>query len=121
MIEALAPVNDAAVAQTNDREPYVNAMKALIRSQVQDITEEELNKFGTKEIMNLVAGLNEASGALKDYTIAEIASHQAVSHQLYASIVSDFKRKFSRLNEIKKNPLLLSNLIFIYFFKSICL
>lgn len=104
LIERLAPVNEAAVVQTNDREPYVNAMKALIKSMVPDVSDEQLNNYGYKEIMNMVAGLNEASGALKGYSIAEIASHQAVSHQQYASIVSDFKRKFSRLQELKKNP-----------------
>lgn len=104
LIERLAPVNDAAVVQTNDREPYVRAMKALIQSMVPDITDDEMNRLGYKEIMNMVAGLNEAASALKGYSIAEIASHQAVSHQQYASIVSDFKRKFSMLQRLKAQP-----------------
>ena len=104
LIEQLAPVNDAAVVQSNDREPYVKAMKALIQSLVPDVTDEAMNSYGYKEIMNMVAGLNEASGALKGYSIAEIASTQAVSHQQYASIVSDFKRKFSMLQRLKANP-----------------
>lgn len=104
LIERLAPVNDAAVVQTNDREPYVNAMKALIRAMVPDVTDAEMNRYGYKEIMSLVAGLNETSGALKDYTIAEIASHEAVSHTQYISIVQDFKRKFASLQRIKNSP-----------------
>lgn len=104
LIERLAPVNAAAVVETNDREPYVNAMKALIRTMVPDITNEEINKKGYKEVMALVAGLNEAAGALKGYTIAEIASPQAVSHTEYVSLVSDFRRKFSLLQRLKSQP-----------------
>ena len=104
LIERLAPVNDAAVVQTNDREPYIRAMKALIQSMVPDVSDEDMNRYGYKEIMNMVAGLNEAASALKGYSIAEIASHQAVSHQQYASIVSDFKRKFNMLQRLKAQP-----------------
>lgn len=104
LIERLAPVNDAAVVQTNDREPYVRAMKALIQSMVPDITDDEMNRKGYKEIMAMVAGLNEAAGALKGYTISEIASHQAVSHTEYASLVSDFRRKFAMLQRLKSQP-----------------
>lgn len=101
LIERLAPVNDAAVVQTNNREPYVRAMKALIQSMVPDITDDRMNTMGYKEVMATVAGLNEAAGALKGYTIMEIASPQAVSHTEYASLVSDFKRKFSMLQRLK--------------------
>ena len=101
LIERLAPVNDAAVVQTNNREPYIKAMKALIQSMVPDITDERMNAMGHKEVMATVVGLNEAAGALKGYTIMEIASTQAVSHTQYASLVSDFKRKFSMLQRIK--------------------
>lgn len=104
LIERLAPVNDAAVAQTNDREPYVRAMKALIQSMLPELSDDEMNKMGYKEVMALVAGLNEASSALKGYSIAEIASHQAVSHTEYVKLVSDFKRKFSLLTRLKANP-----------------
>ena len=101
LIERLAPVNDAAVVQTNNREPYVRAMKALIQSMVPDITDDRMNSMGYKEVMATVAGLNEAAGALKGFTIMEIASPQAVSHTQYASLVSDFKRKFSMLQRLK--------------------
>jgi hypothetical protein len=92
------------VAQTNDREPYVRAMKALIQSMLPELSDDEMNRMGYKEVMGLVAGLNEASNALKGYSIAEIASHQAVSHTEYVKLVSDFKRKFSLLTRLKANP-----------------
>lgn len=104
LIERLAPVNNAAVAQTNDREPYVNAMKALIQSMVPDITDERMNAMGYNEVMATVAGLNEAATALKGPSILEIANPQAVSHTEYASLVSDFRKKFQMLQRLKSTP-----------------
>lgn len=104
LIDRLASVNDAAVIQSNDREPYVNAMKALAQSMVGDITDAEMSRMGVQEIMNMVSGLNEAAGALKGYTIAEIASTQAVPEVNYLSLVNDFKRKFRALQRIKGTP-----------------
>lgn len=101
LIERLAPVNNAAVAQTNDREPYVRAMKALIQSMVPDITDERMNAMGYNEVMATAAGLNEAATALKGPSILEIANPQAVSHTEYASLVSDFRRKFQMLQRLK--------------------
>lgn len=101
LIERLAPVNNAAVVQTNDREPYVRALKALIQSMVPDITDERMNSMGYNEVMATVAGLNEAASALKGPSVLEIANPQAVSHTEYASIVSDFRRKFQKLTRLK--------------------
>lgn len=104
LIERLAPVNNAAVAQTNDRDPYVRAMKALIQSMVPDITDERMNAMGYNEVMATAAGLNEAASALKGPSILEIANPQAVSHTEYASLVSDFRRKFQMLQRLKSTP-----------------
>ena len=104
LIERLAPVNNAAVATTNDREPYVNALKSLIQTMVPDITDERMNAMGYNEIMATAAGLNEAASALKGHSILEIASPQAVSHTEYATLVSDFRAKFKMLNRLKSEP-----------------
>ena len=101
LLERLAPVN--AAAKTNQREPYINAMKALIRSLVPDITNEELDRQGIDQTMKLVAGLNEKSDALKDYTLLQISSRQAVPDDVYMSLVKGFSRKYSTLERIKKD------------------
>ena len=101
LMTRLEPVNDAAVAKADNREPYINALKALIQSLVPDITDDEMNRKGYKEVMDLIAGLNESSQALKGRTIAEIASPHAVKQQEYMSLVSDFKRKFAGLRRIQ--------------------
>lgn len=102
LIERLAPVNSATVMQNNDRRPYVNAMKALVQSMDPSITDERINQYGVNEIMKMIAGLNEAAGALKgDYTIAEIADPQAVSNVEYLSLVQAFSRKYKGLQRLK--------------------
>lgn len=106
LIERLAPVNDAAVLKSNNREPYINAMKALVKSMIPDeMPDEKLGKMGYREIMNKVSGLNEASEALKqDYTIEEIASPQIVTLPVYTKMVTDFRFKFQLLKKIAASP-----------------
>lgn len=101
LLERLAPVN--AAAKTNQREPYINAMKALIRSLVPDITDQELDRQGVDKTMKLVAGLNEKSDALKDYTLLQIGNRQDVPDDVYMSLVKGFSRKYSTLERIKKD------------------
>lgn len=104
LIERLAEVNNAAVAETNDREPYVNALKALAQAMAPEgYTEQDIAAMKPKQIMARITGLNETPDALKGYTIQEIASHR-VSHAEYRKMVEDFKRKFRKLQDLKTNP-----------------
>ena len=102
LLEDLAPVKDVAEQVSNDREPYVRAMKALAQSMIpEDLTDERLGSMGYSEIMSLVAGLNEAADALKgNFTIDEIASPQKISLTVYQSLVTNFVRKFKDLQKI---------------------
>lgn len=105
LIERLAPVNDAAVAQTNDREPYIRALTALVQAMAPEgYTDDVIGNMNYKQIMARVTGLNEAADALKGYTIQEIASNRAVSNADYANLVSQFKRKYANLRKLKSNP-----------------
>lgn len=104
LIERLAPVNDAAV-DSNDREPYVNALKALVQAMAPEgYTDQVIESMNYKQIMAKITGLNEAADALKGYTIQEIASHRAVPHAEYIKLVESFKRKFRNLQRLKSTP-----------------
>lgn len=104
LIDRLAPVNEAAVAQSNDREPYINALKALVQTMVPEYTDEVMSEMSYKKLMAKITGLNESADALKGYTLQEIASHRAVSHAEYAKLVDNFKRKFEGLRRLKSQP-----------------
>ncbi len=101
LVEKLQPVNMAAQRSSNDRKPYVEAMKALLRSMLPDISEAEMNAKGTQEIMNLITGLNVATNAAKGPTLMQIQDPKSVSHQQYLSIINEFARKYRALQRIK--------------------
>ena len=102
LIKRLTPVYEVSRNGGNDRVPYVNAMKALIRSMLPDISDAEMDRKGTGEVMNLISGLNESTAALKGPSLVEIQDVNAVSHQQFQSICADFAKKFRNLQRIKQ-------------------
>ena len=98
----LNPVKNLAAAPTLDRKPYVDALKALIRSFVPDITPAAMEQMGMSEIMALAAGLNEAARSIAgDYTIAEIADKDIVPQAKYVSILKQFAEKVKKIEKIQ--------------------
>lgn len=101
LIQRLEPVNRIAQEKSDDRKGYVEAMKALLRSIVPDITEEELDRKSIGEVMALISGLNESSAALKGPSLIDIQDPKVVSAAQYYDIVSNFARKYRDLRNIK--------------------
>ena len=101
LLAKFEPIRDvAAVENLNNREPYVNAVRALAMS-VTGKSQDEVNVLGYKEIMRMISGLNVATDALKGYTIEQIANPQSVNNQEYQGLVLDFRRKVDDLYDIK--------------------
>lgn len=101
----LKPVDDVARQSTSDnRQPYVNALKALLKSMIPGITNEEMERKGIADVMNMIAGLNESSEALSGRTLLEISDEAAVKPTEYRRMVMDFDRKYKNLDFIKNNP-----------------
>lgn len=101
LVEKLEPVNKAAQHKSNDRTPYVNAMKGILRAMLPDITENEMNAKGVQEIMNLITGLNVSTKAIKGPTLMQIQDPKSVNQQQYLSIINAFKTKYDKLRKIK--------------------
>ena len=101
LIDRLQPVNNAA--KLNDRKPYVDAIKALIRSMVPDITPAEMDSKSSQEIMNLITGLNVSTTTLKGPTLVQIQDPKAVDQASFLAIVNNFQKKFNNLKNIKKD------------------
>lgn len=104
LITKLAPVKAVAAENSDDRAPYVKALKALIQSMVPDIDDKRMGEMGYHEVMAMAAGLNEAASALKGPSIQEIASPHAVSYNEYQKLVMDFCTKYMALCNIKSSP-----------------
>lgn len=98
LIERLKPVRKAAAE--GDRKPYVNAMKALIRSMVPDITEAEMDAKDVKEVMALVAGLNVKTGSLGGRTLMQIQDENIVNKVEFDGMISSFNNKYDKLEKI---------------------
>lgn len=86
-----------------DRKPYVDAVKALIRIMVPDITEADMDKMGIDEVMRLAAGLNEGSNAVKGRSLKEIQDARVVDDAEYQTLINTFVEKYLNLRDNVQN------------------
>lgn len=103
LIKRLEGVYEASRTYSTNREPYINAMKALVRSFAPDKSDAEMAKMGNSEIMDMIAGLNESARSLKSYSLNEIGSRHVVSDDQYQAIIRDFSNKFRKLQYLPRN------------------
>lgn len=104
MLKRLAPVAEAAQnSQVKDRTPYIEALKALVKSLAPGMTDAQMAALSNGDIMNMIAGLNEAAEALKSYSLNDLSDPQAVPASEYSKIINDFKNKYNNLLSISKS------------------
>lgn len=103
MMLKLQPVKAASEEGSEDRRPYVEAMKELIRTLYGNIEEKEMMTMDTKKVMALVAGLNVKSEALNGKSLEQIQDNQVVKQDEFATMISDFKAKYEKLDRIKNS------------------
>ena len=102
MLKRLAPVNEAAkAANTNDRTPYIEAMKALVRSLAPGISDADMAQMSNNDITKMIGGLNESAKSLQTYTLDQLSDQNAVPANVYMRIITDFNRKYGNLSRIK--------------------
>ena len=104
LMMSLNDLYTVAQQKGNDREPYVKAMKALVKSMIPNITDAEMNAKGIDEVMGMVQGLNASTMLTRGRTIAEVASTKAVNATEYQNIIAKFKRQYLKLQAIQKSP-----------------
>lgn len=104
LLERLAPVYDRAqeVKESDNRNPYVDAVKGLLRAMVPDITDAEMDQKGVDEVMNMISGLNVTSDALS-YSLLDLQDIHKVRKEIFQSLVNDFCDKYERLRRIRKS------------------
>lgn len=100
LMEQLKPVMEAANKHSDERKPYVDAMKALVRSMLPDISKADMDKMDNTEIMDKIMGLNVRTNALASYTLIDIQNEQKVSKQQFDELISQFKDKYEKLEFI---------------------
>lgn len=101
LLGRLKGVYDSINKDSKDRKPYVEAMKALVRSMIPDVSEERMNKMSDKDVMQLITGLNVQTEGLKSHSLKDMQSSKAVPAVEFQKMLEDFKNKYERLYEIK--------------------
>lgn len=84
------------------REKYVEAMKALTRSLIPGISEQQINSSSVEDVMAMINGLHESSGALKGYTIKDLSMPEKVSDNELKKLINTFRGKYSNLKSIRE-------------------
>lgn len=104
LLERLSPVYDRAneVKESDNRKPYVDAVKGLLRAMVPDITDAEMDQKGLDEVMNMISGLNVTSSALS-YSLLDLQDIHKVRKEIFQSLVNEFIDKYERLRRIRKS------------------
>lgn len=83
------------------RERYIAAMKALLKSLLPGITNEQMDNYGLEEAMSMINGLNESTKALQGPSLMDLANKDIVSNRELATLLNDFKRKYEKLQQIQ--------------------
>ena len=102
LMAQLKKVNDEVDKQSDDREAYVNAMKALAASMIGNVSEDELLQMRNEDIMNMVTGLNVKTDAL-NYRLVDIQNKKKVSPQQYRELTTRFVEQYNKLDAIRHN------------------
>ena len=101
LMEKLRPVMDAA--NIGDRKPYVEAIKALVRSVLPGITPKEMDEMGVSEAMALVSGVTIKTQSMSNRTLAQIKDEKVVKRDEFDGLIADFKNKYNKLKKIREN------------------
>ena len=102
LLERLAPVYDQAqaVKESNNRKPYIDAVKGLLRAMVPEITDAEMDQKGLSDVMNMISGLNVTSDAL-NFSLIDLQDVHKVPHDKFQSLVNDFCDKYEKVRRIR--------------------
>ena len=88
-------------ATSGNRKAYVNSLKKMVQTILPDITDEQMEKMDIKEVMDMVTGLIVKTKSLNSHTILEIQDEKIVGQAEFDRIISDFKQKYEKLNQIR--------------------
>ena len=102
LMESLSPVMEVINTHSSSRKPYVDAMKALVRTMLPDVSESAMNQMSNTDIMNMITGLNVRTSALETHSLIDIQSEQKVSKQQFDGILYNFSDAYKKLERISQ-------------------
>ena len=93
--------NHSKKPEPKNRIPYINAIKALYKSFVPDLTDRQMNQMGLSALTELIQGLNVSTNALSQYTLLDINDSNKVSPSKYKELLDTFSKKYETLLNYK--------------------
>lgn len=104
LITKLEPAYEAAKNGSDDRKVYVNAIRDIIKGQLGQSDDKAIDEYNIDKIQELLYGLNvHIEGRYNRYTLKQLLDQREVITTRFQSILSDFKKKYERLNDISGN------------------
>ncbi len=103
LINEMKLVYEAAKEGSGDRKPYINAMKAIIKSHLGQNDDKKIDNMDVEELQELLYGLNVHNDDREyNYTLKEIQDPRVVISSAYQTILDNFVKKYERLKEIQE-------------------
>lgn len=104
LIDEMKPAYEAAKEGSGDRKPYINAMKAIIKSHLGQNDDKKIDNMGVEDLQELLYGLNVHNDDREhNYTLKEIQDPRVVIASEYQTILYDFVEKYEGLKGIREN------------------
>lgn len=104
LLKRMAPVDQAAnISNASDRTPYIEAMKALVKSFAPGMSDSEMASLSNAQITAMIGGLNEASEGLAKYRLDDLSNSTVIPNSQYLGIIRAFSRKYKNLKSIRSS------------------
>ncbi len=97
LMNKLEPVYRVALARSNDRIPYYNAMVQLARNL---LAQDDVQDHKYKEIIAKVLGLDDKTAKIEGPSLADICDPNVVSHREYLQYLNKMKTRYEFLNQL---------------------
>lgn len=105
LVKKLQNTSEAAKMKSQDRTHYLNAMRALIKAQLPEKSEKEIENMSADDIQEAIYGLNVPTESmnLKRYSIKDLANSSVVKNAEYFEVLNNFSNKYEELRRLQNS------------------
>lgn len=102
LLSDLKPAYEVAVRNEDDRNAYVNAMRSIVKAHLGQKDDKGIDNMSEDELQQLIYGLNVHTEMTNVRKLGDIADRGTVTAVEYRKMLSDFKKKYEKLEELYK-------------------
>ena len=97
LLSDLKPAYEVACRKEDNRVPYVNAMRSIVKAHLGQKDDKGIDNMGEDQLQQLIYGLNVHTVMTNVRKLRDIADTRTVSAVEYRKMLSDFKKKYEKL------------------------